>query len=267
MRLRRRHAWSAALIVLFALPVIRPEGFPSIESRVDSFLGYPARASAGNPHEWSAHESSSSADGGTRVRDLEQIVVSEREKHYQLLDEFAQRLRLTEALQDFQRKPLATPARILRAHDASRARRSLLIDRGSDEGVEVGEAVVSGNVFVGVVAHVDSHTARVQMLTDPYARLEVAVRTSDGVRQTAFLHGGQDDDLPLHNLRGAEGLHVRLGDAVVTSNASEVVPAGLMVGTVSKASDDDADAILDVTIHPSADLARSTTVLVLKPGE
>src|SRR5262245_42845721 len=269
MRLRRRHAWSAALIVFFVLPVLRPDGFPAIEDRVDSFLGWTGRASAGNPHSWSAIEASASDSNDTRRRDLEQIVVAEREEHFRVLDEVAQTRELLEAMGAVGSAPrprLAIPAQILRAHDASATRRSLLIDRGGDDGLEVGLAVTQGRVLVGVIAHVDAHSARVQLLTDPHFRLEIAVRTADGVRQTAFVPGGADDELSLKNLRGAEGLHVRPGDPVLTSNANEMVPAGLLVGTVTRASDDDADAILAVRLRPAMNLSRSTTVLVIQPG-
>src|SRR5438067_424493 len=73
MRLRKRHAWSAVLIALFALPVLFPGGFPAVETRVDAFLGWTARSTAGNPHAWSATDGSSATDEGARVRALEQV--------------------------------------------------------------------------------------------------------------------------------------------------------------------------------------------------
>lgn len=266
MRIRKRHAWTVVLIAAFALPVFRPEGFPSVEAPVDAFLGWPSRFELANPHAWTAGDAEHDGDGGARARALETIAITEREEHFRLLDELAQRSQLGEVLQGFQRLPLARPARILRAHDASSSRRSLLLDRGSEDGLEVGQAVVQGRVFVGTVAQVSAHTARVQLVTDPYARLEVAIRTSDGTRATAYVRGGPGESLPLRNLRGAAGLHVRPGDSVLTSNADERVPAGLVVGYVVAAADEDLDAISDVRVRPSLDLERSTTVLVLVPG-
>ncbi|MCC7138856.1 MAG: rod shape-determining protein MreC [Planctomycetes bacterium] len=266
MRIRKRHAWTAVLIGTFALPVLQPQGFPSLEAPVDALLGWPSRFELANPHAWNAGSDRGGGADGERARALETIAISEREEHFRLLDELAQRAQLGELLQGFQRLPLARPARILRAHDPSSTRRSLLLDRGSEDGLEVGQAVVQGRVFVGTVASVSAHTARVQLLTDPYARFEVAIRTSDGTRATAFVRGGAGDTLPLRNLRGAAGLHVRPGDPVLTSNADERVPAGLVVGYVVAAADDDLDAISDVRVRPSVDLERSTTVLVLVPG-
>jgi len=266
MRLRKRHAYSVVLIGLFALPVLKPSGFPAVEDRVDSILAWTSRADLANLHVWRvSNPSDESAGDGPRVRALEQMLLAEREEHARLLDELAQRGQLAETLQGFERLPIALSARILRAHDAAGVRRSLLLDRGEADGVEAGQAVTQGRVLVGIVQHVDTHTARVQLLTDPYARLEVAVRTQDGVRATAWMRGGVDDDVPLRNLRAADDLRVQVGDPVLTSHGDGLVPAGLIVGYVTRWSDDDGDGVLDVRVHPMLDLGRSTTVLVLRP--
>src|SRR5688572_27772996 len=107
MRLRKRHAWSAALIVLFALPIARPEGFPGLEDRVDSFLGWPGRFDLGNPHAWTSGDGGND-DGGALVRALQHIAISEREDHFELLDQLAQRGALAAALPGFDGLPLAT---------------------------------------------------------------------------------------------------------------------------------------------------------------
>ena len=114
-------------------------------------------------------------------------------------------------------------------------------------------------------AHVDAHTARVQLITDAYTRLAVAVRAADGERATARMRGGFDDDVPLRSLRASYDLRLGAGDPVLTSHDDGVVPAGLIVGYVTRASDDDGDGVLDVRVHPLFDLGRSTTLLVLRP--
>lgn len=267
MRLRKRHAWSAVLLLLFVLPILQPAGFPALEGRIGSALGWTARAELANPHAWAAGRTTDDDADTPRVRALEQMVLSEREEHARVLDELAQRGELTTTLQGFERLPRAVAARILRARDASATRRSLLVDRGTDDGLAPGQAVTQGRVLVGVVQHADATTARVQLVTDPMMRLEVAVRTAEGRRATAWMRGGADDEVPLRNLRASDDLRVRLGDPVLTSHDDGGVPAGLLVGWVSQVGDDDADAVLDVRVHPMLDLARTTSVLVLVPTE
>src|SRR6185295_12456440 len=75
------------------------------------------------------------------------------------------------------RIPRAIPARIERIHDSSPLRQSMLIGRGFEDGVVEGAAVVRGAVLLGTVQQVQAHSCRVRLVTDPHARLEVALRT------------------------------------------------------------------------------------------
>src|SRR5207244_9312299 len=79
MRLRKRHAWSAVLVVLFALPIVRPAGFPGLEGWLDSTLNWYGRTEIGNPHAWGGTAAPSS-DGSARERDLEAADMRLREE-------------------------------------------------------------------------------------------------------------------------------------------------------------------------------------------
>jgi rod shape-determining protein MreC len=265
MVVRKRHAWAVFLVALFVLPVLQPTGFPGLEGAADGLVNWTARLGLGNPHAWFVPAPVEEA-ASPRERELEDLAIALREEYFHLAEEVAQRADLRDAAADLDRLPLAKRARVLRANDPASTRRSILIDRGSDDGVETGFAVTQGRVLVGIVRQVEAHSARVELVTDPYSRLQVAIRTRDGRRTTAWLRGGRDDDLPLRNLRGAGDLHVQVGDPVLTSNLDERVPAGLVVGHVVEASDSDVDGFLDVRIRPQMDLERSTAVLVLCPG-
>ena len=267
MRLRQKHVVFATLVALFVLPVLKPDGFPSLEGRVDAVLNWTGRFDVGNPHAWRVPSVSGGGEVDAHAKALEVIVITQREEIFRRDDDATQRADLRAALEGIDRLPLAVSARILRAHDASTTRRSVLLDRGSEDGVAVGQAAVLGRVLVGLVQHVEAHTARVQLVTDPYSRLHVALRTQEGGRVTAWLHGGSDEKrMPLTNLRANDGLEIREGDPVLTDAETELVPAGLVVGTVVHSNDADADTRVDVRIRPLADLDRSETLLVLVPG-
>ena len=79
MRLRKRHAWSAVLVALFALPVVKPDGFPGIQGWGDSALSWPARSDVANPHAWLAARAADAAEGDPQVKAIEQILIHERE--------------------------------------------------------------------------------------------------------------------------------------------------------------------------------------------
>jgi len=265
MKRRRRHAFLAVLVGLFVLPVVKPRGFPGIEGWFDGAIHWTARLGLSSPKPSDLAASDSDADA-VRARDLVVINLEQREELYRVVEEANQRGELRDALRSLDRLPLARAARVLRANDASPLRRSILIDLGAEDGLVEGLAVVQGGVFVGVIQRVDAHSSRVQLVTDAYSRLDVAVRTREGARVTAFLRGGADDaPMPLRNLRASDGTHVRADDPVLTGNENESIPAGLVVGRVVSASDADADSLVDVRIRPFLDLARTTTVLELVP--
>jgi rod shape-determining protein MreC len=266
MRLRKRHAWSAVLLVLFALPVMKPEGFPGLEGKGDSALCRLAGTGVLNPHAWFTPGDAADADSA-RVRELKTMLLAARTEEYRLREELAQLDSLrSPAPSPLSRVPKAVVARILRAHDASRTRRSIAIDRGTEDGVADGLAVVQGRTFLGTVVSTRPRFARVQLLTDPHARLEVAVVTSGGVRAVGYLRGGGDPTrMALRFVKSREGLEVKPGDPVVTGNADERVPPDLLVGYVTEAGRVGPDGVLDVVARSQMDLASSTTVMVLVP--
>ncbi len=265
MKRRRRHAFLAVLVALFVLPVAQPAGFPGLEGWFDGAIHWTARLGLSAPRAPAPLAAGSDADA-VRARDLAVINLAQREDFYRFVDETNQRLELRDAVRELDRLPLARAARVLRKCDSSRVRRSILIDLGSDDGLVEGLAVVQGEVLVGVVQRTDAHSSRVQLVTDVYSRLAVAVRTREGTRATAWLWGGGDEaPMPLRKLRATDGMHVRADDPVLTSNDNELIPAGLVVGRVVSASDDDSDSLVDVRIRALFDLDRTTTVLVLVP--
>lgn len=269
MKLRRRHAWGAALIALFALPVLRPQGVGVLEEVPGGFFAWFAGVEALNPRLWErdAHAGAQSA----RADELERVLAEIQEARFAQAARSEDLQGLSDTL-ELDRLPLAKVARVLRAHDPSPSRRSILIDRGSEHGLAEGYAVVSGGVFVGRLQVVRANSSIVRLVTDPQARLEVAVRTASGRRATGFLRrrgpAGAADELEVSCVRlGAEAGSVRAHVPVFTSNADPLVPAGLLVGYVSQVSDPEADGFPMLSVRPALDLDRSTEVLVLLPRD
>ncbi len=268
MRFRKQHAWGAVLIALFALPVLKPDGVPALESPVsgvfDGAAGYIPTPSGRQ-----------GGDGdSTRTRELERELHDVWERHMQ----FVQRVRGMESLKgvladdQLGRRPRALVARVLRAHDPAPRRRSILISRGAEDGVRVGHAVVMGRVYLGRVRKVRSTTSIVQLATDPSSRLGVFVRTDKEVLLRGFARrsGVRDgeDQLILKFVRTPRGAgSVPVGAAVFTSNFDERVPANLLVGTISQSTDPDLDRMPTLYVRPAFDLDRSVEVVVLLPSD
>jgi rod shape-determining protein MreC len=275
MRVRRHHAWGAILVVLFVLPVARPHGVAGVERPVGAFFAWFGRMPALNPRLWGS-PASTDEHACPQARQLAEENAVLREHYAQRLDLEADLAaldaRLKEALAEegLDRMPTARVARVLRNADASTWRRSLLVDRGTEDGVLPGLAVVAGPVFLGRVDVVHARSSLVKLLTDQRSRLEVALRTDDGSRLTGYVRGegrgAADGTLEVRHVRlpHVQG-RVLPGAPVFTSNADPRVPAGLLVGYVVEVADKDLDGMLSLRIRPALDLQRSTKVVVLIP--
>ena len=117
-------------------------------------------------------------------------------------------------------------ARIL--SDSGRAFvKSLLVSSGRKEGVEKGQAVISGDGLVGRIIESGDKTSRVLMVTDINSRVPVLIENSS---QHAILAGSNDQWPYLVHL--PPGSEVEKGARIITSGHGGLFPKGLPVGRV-----------------------------------
>ena len=154
----------------------------------------------------------------------------------------------------------ATPARLTApviARDAAGWWQSLLIGRGSLQGVREGAAVLAPGGLIGLVSSVTPSTARVALLTDPSSRVGVWVARTGH-------HGlltGIGTDRPLLRFLEKDPGAVA-GDVVTTSPASTLVPPGLPVGVI-QTLDVRADPAPEAVVQLAARAAATDWVQVL----
>ena len=270
MRLHRHHAWGAFLLVLFALPLIKPKGFDLVERPVGSVATWFAEVPGLNPR---LLKSSSNAKSGDdeRTKTLERALQQLWHHLQRVRSQVAKagELNTTLSRSDLDRRPLVVAARVLRAHDPVPRRRSILIDVGADDGVVEGQPVVFGSTYFGRVRVVRAHSAQVQLITDPYSRLEVLIPTTSGemVRGYARRLGRRDGtdvlSIDFTRMRRSFG-SIPESAPVFTANFDERVPAHLLVGRIVEMTDADRDGIPSILVEPAMDLDTATDVFVLK---
>jgi len=106
--------------------------------------------------------------------------------------------------------------------------RTAIVNAGRNDGVAVGQAVVSAAGMVGRVVEVGSRSARVLLLTD--LNSHIPVMTEQG-RAAAVVAGDNSDVLSL--LFAADGAEIAVGDRLVTSGEGGMLPPGLPIGVVT----------------------------------
>lgn len=142
----------------------------------------------------------------------------------------------------------------------SRSLSRFVIDLGSDQGVELGSAVVTGEgVFVGKVIERSSQSATVSAATDPTH--SVAVSLLNTSRTIGVASGSTGDLLKIDFIPTDEQIHEN--DLVVTSGLEPLVPSGLLVGIVNTVEQELGSPFQQAVLEPLADTRLLTDVLVL----
>ncbi len=139
----------------------------------------------------------------------------------------------------------------------------IIIDKGSDAGIEVGQAVLDAQGLFGQVVEVGAYTSRVLLLIDVDHAVPVRVNRN-GVRSVAG-GTGEIDSLVLENV--SISADIVEGDLIETSGLGGRFPPGYPVGVVVSVVVESTSAYAQVLVRPSAQLDRSRHVLVIFPPD
>jgi rod shape-determining protein MreC len=137
--------------------------------------------------------------------------------------------------------------------------RKVIIDKGSQQGIEPGQAVIDDVGVVGQVTRVHPFLAEVTLITDKEQRTPVEV-VRNGLR--AIVYGGGDKGT-LDLSYTAANADVQADDLLVTSGIDGTYPPGLPVAKVTKIERDAAYSFAKITCIPAAGTDQNRQVLVL----
>lgn len=186
------------------------------------------------------------------VAQLQQEIIALREQ--------AAEAEILAALLDYARaRPESSykAARVI-GRDVSPFLRSLIIDVGSDAGISHGMPVVTRRGLVGRIIEVFPTVARVQLITDPEASVNVQLQLSraDGVL-AAQLNGELWVDLI------DQSATITQGELVITSGLGGKYPAEIPVGQVISIHRRDYELFQQAVIQSSVDFDDIDIVLVI----
>ncbi|MGE0434234.1 MAG: rod shape-determining protein MreC [Planctomycetota bacterium] len=185
--------------------------------------------------------------------------------------------RLIRTRRDGELVPERLSANLLPAsNDSSPYRHTLLIDRGSREGLQIGDPVVNGRVLIGRVVAVGPMTSRVQLVTDPgfHGVKILIVPATDDLATAAeddldafprgLAHGDGDRDMMMMLEHVPQDSKVAVGDLVFTSAHSVTTPGGLIIGRISRVSRSERAQFASIEVEPWADPRRIEQVQVIR---
>jgi rod shape-determining protein MreC len=234
--------------------------------RVLSIVAYPVQIAVASPFQgWDWFRESVSSRGALRADktklESELRLAQFRLQRYEALEAESQRLR---ALRD---NTVGVTDRFIIGNvmdvDLDAFRERVLVDRGAQDGVFVGQAVLDAGGVFGQVARVGQLTAEVILLSDATHAVPVQVNRN-GLRTIAV---GTSDMSRLKLPYLPTSADVIVGDLLVTSGLGGGFPAGYPVGTVAEVKRDPALSLADVEVKPAAALDRSRELMFvwLKP--
>lgn len=105
---------------------------------------------------------------------------------------------------------------------------SVIIDKGSASGFEVGMPVCSSGGVIGQIIEVSANTSIVRLITDDQSGVSAMIQ---GSRAQGVLQGQADGTLRLEYV--VSDAEVATGDIVITSGIGGTFPKGLPLGTVA----------------------------------
>lgn len=148
--------------------------------------------------------------------------------------------------------------------DPAPGRQSVVLNRGSEAGVRVGQPVLgSGATLLGIVTEVNESRSRIRLITDREAAIAALLQSS----RTAGSLVGDGDGLRLEFV--PLEADVAPGDVVLTSALGGLLPPGLLVGRVSSVDAPGQELHQRIEVDPLGDLERIEQVLIMtgfRPG-
>jgi len=147
-------------------------------------------------------------------------------------------------------------ARVI-ARDASMLSHTLVIDRGTTDGVDKGAAVLAPDGVVGQIFQTSPHAARVLLVTDHNSGVDGLVQRS---RVRGIVEGTLDGGLGFRFAKRTDD--VQVGDRIVTSGLDGIFPKGLSIGVVAAVDKRGQSLFQAIEVAPAVDVGRLEEVTV-----
>ncbi|GAB4510094.1 MAG: rod shape-determining protein MreC [Sulfuricaulis sp.] len=140
--------------------------------------------------------------------------------------------------------------------------RKVVVAKGSQDGVYVGQSVIDAHGIMGQVTQVAGRVSRVTLITDAGHAIPV-LNNRSGLRALVFGTGNPDTVKVPYLTANAD---IKEGDLLVSSGMGGTFPPGYPVAQVTKIVNDQNEAFLAITARPAAQLNHGKQVLLIWRG-
>lgn len=149
------------------------------------------------------------------------------------------------------------------ASDSGNWFHSFIIDKGSNDGIQVDMNVIAGAGLVGIVVEVGPNWARVRSIIDDSSNVSALIlSTSDKCIINGDLKTMQEGKIPFEQLANNDSV-IEVGEQVVTSHISSKYLPGIFIGYVKEIKVDSNNLTRSGYITPAVDFQHLQEVLVI----
>lgn len=144
--------------------------------------------------------------------------------------------------------------------------RSFYIDKGSNDGIKLHDPVITKDGLIGIIDSVEKTYSRVTTtLSSEYPIGVYCIRTQEtGILEGSFEFAEQGVSRMKFIARESE---IKIGDIIVTSGYSGLVPKDMVIGTVEEIAPDSSGLSLVAKIKPIVDISGVKNVFVITEFE
>jgi len=135
----------------------------------------------------------------------------------------------------------------------------VIIDHGSDDGIQHGMPVVTQQGLVGRVAAVTASASRIRLITDPKSVVNVHLQNQN---EDALAEGSVTGEVTLGMV--SQNVTLNPGDILLTSGLGGNFPTDILVGQVINVEKTENDLFQSASVQPVIDFAALRAVLVIK---
>lgn len=140
---------------------------------------------------------------------------------------------------------------------------TFVIDKGSNDGLEVDMNVMAGSGLVGRITEVGPDWSRVLTVIDDTSNVSgMILSTNDTLIVSGSLESMDSGYILFENLKDPDN-NVAVGDKIVTSNISDKYLPGILVGYVSLVETDSNNLTRSGYVTPAVDFEHLSEVLVI----
>jgi len=135
--------------------------------------------------------------------------------------------------------------------------KSIIIDQGSADGIQVNDVIANANGLIGRVVLTTKELAKVQLVTDNNCSVGALVERT---RRQGVVRGSGGTVLQMFDIPSLAD--VQPGDRVLTAGIDGIYPRGIPIGVVTR-SDPGQSLFKTITVKPAVDFGTIEEVIVI----